>query len=185
MKERGVAIGIIILRVSNFTARDNAIRFAFLLVPILAVGGVALYWLLQFRRRRARRAYMQVLAQQMGFSFNPKMPIPPVIADYKTFSDWKSDFPNILNVIQGSVDGLGVLIFDYRQCASPPSSYQTGKSNPHTNTFAETLVCIQSTNHTPFLDNHHREVDVKNIRSALDDTLKGFYQKHPELRPQI
>ena len=106
--------------------RNTSIRIAVLVVVGMGVGGVALYWMLQFFRRRLRTARLQTAARQLGFSFTPKTAIPNQLVEYEPFSIWRFDFPNILNVMHGSRNGLDVLLFDYRQAYGKPDSYGKG-----------------------------------------------------------
>ena len=145
---------------------------------ILLIGGLILFFILltifvvvmiviSSRKRADRAAKLQVIAQQLGFSFTPKPPLPDFLRNTR-FAQW---YPAVgtgmSNLLAGNMNGRSVLIFDY--------GYMTSFGGAATGTYFETVLCIPRNTGDPFY--YYRErvlVPPEQYRAFLDTALQAF-----------
>jgi hypothetical protein len=104
--------------------------------------GFAFIWLWEFQTRISRKAKMQELARQLGFSYTLQMPLPQELKGSRPFDEFGYVYRNISNVLSGVVDGLEVSIFDYRH-----STYLSSGGGTHAGsiwTFIDTIILTRS-----------------------------------------
>ena len=136
---------------------------------------IALSWKVHFRRRADRAGVMRNVAQQIGFSYMPRAPVPQILNSFPLpFS-----FPatsELENVMRRNVNGLDVSIFDYRfnRRGSPHSS--GGRVMPG-NPYVALMVLIQSAKYPAgFYDFGNATPEM--VRQKLDEALRAYYQQY-------
>ena len=136
--------------------------------------GLAFIWLWEFQSRISRKAKMQELARQLGFSYTRQMPLPQELKGSPLFDEFGYVYRNISNVLRGVVEGLEVSIFDYRH-----PEYLSSGGGTHAGsiwTFIDTLILIRSGNNNLRLFTFDKGLEVERIKRELDSALEKYRQ---------
>jgi len=118
------------------------------------------------RRRSDRSAKLRALGQQIGFSYIQK----PAVPDFLRNTVFAQRAPGttvggMTNLLQGNVNGVPVLIFDYTYT----KPFLVGPT--------ATYICIPRGSNPPFtFPRATMLVPPENIRMVLDEALKAFDQ---------
>ena len=137
------------------------------------------------KHHNIRATELSTVAQQLGFSYIGKSPIPDFLTNsgdpmftgnHSYVSGTGTSKLELTHLLQGQVNGLHVSLFDFTYF-NKHSMGMSGKGEY----LLQTVVCIPQTPHPPFLFYRAKQlVAGEHVRAFLDEALRAFSQRrHP------
>ena len=175
MQSHAALLLLIIMQSSTTRSREPdlvgivvVIVVAFLMVALVIFVVIAI--VVSARRRADRASKLRAVAQQLGFSFTPKPPVPDFLHNTKYAQWYPAVGTGIHNLLSGKVHGRSVLIFDF--------GYTRTLGGTGSATYRETVVCIPRDAAEPFTFYRERTLVAPEqyqvfLNSALQSLAQG------------